>query len=276
MDHQHLELAQALGPGGGDVVLLQHIQHLGADEPGEHGGGAEGQGDRGQHGAGPAGPEGHRQDAPLQTHEVLQQGGHHEVGHTDAQHGNDHGEIVNAAVMLPGGYDTQRQAHQKSQQHRLDTNEQGGTQPAEDDVGHRTAGVEERGTQVAPDQVAQVLDILYRNRIIEAVLFQHLFLLLGGEIVEALGIEGGTGELLHQEEGDGDDNEESENEIYQTFADIFQHSDSSFPFEWLILFRAASGQRRGVEPEFGLLPRSRSPSKDRKKCAGPSRARPRA
>ena len=123
--------------------------------------------------------------------------------------------------MLPGGDDTQGESHRQAQQHRLDADEHGRTKTAEDDVGHRTAGVQERRAQVAPDEVAQVLDVLHRHRIIQSVFFQHDLLLLRRQHGEALGIKRRAGELLHQEEGDCDDNKERKHKIHQALANVF-------------------------------------------------------
>ena len=177
MQQQHPVGRQALGIGGPDIVLRQHLQHRGACDAGDQRHVGDAQRHRRQDQALGEGPEPfpdrlvtlHRQKLPLHGEEVDQDIGQHEARHGEAQHGKAHDQTVDQLARLP----RRQHADGNGQRHRHEQGRErqrhGRLETLGDEARHRQVG-EDRDAHVALQELRRPDEELLDHRTVEAEL----------------------------------------------------------------------------------------------------------
>ena len=109
---------QALGPGGAEIVLAQHLQHARAREARDRRRRGQREGQRGQHHARPALAAEGREPPELDREHEHQHEPQPEPGHGDADQRHQHGEEVRPAAAAHGRGDPGEDAEHRGQAHR--------------------------------------------------------------------------------------------------------------------------------------------------------------
>ena len=179
----HDLLFQALGAGGTNVVVIDHVQHHGAGIAGQRADVREGVG-HGRHGqtvqsalqtaVGNIGISLNREPPQLYAEIENHHQTHPEAGgrHT---HGAAEGQgIVGQTVSPFGGDDAHRHADQHSKRDRIDGQNDGGLHTAADIFKHRLVVIE-GFAPVARDNSLHIVHILYDDGVVEAHLLSQGF-----------------------------------------------------------------------------------------------------
>ena len=120
----HLALYLPLGPGGGNVVLPDNLQHAGTGLPGHSGNAADGIGHHRENIAFPAINAGSRKPTKLKRKQKRHHLGNPEAGHRRGNQRGKHGSIIFPCVLMNRGNNTQRHSGHNRQQHRKRRNHQ--------------------------------------------------------------------------------------------------------------------------------------------------------
>src|SRR5215218_2927779 len=243
------DLAQALGPGQGHVVLAKNLQHLGSGEGRHDGGDFYGEYDRGQYGVPPALEEGRGEESQLEREPVLRQRREHEVGNGDAKHGQERCPAVRKAVVPDGADDAEQQTPYHPQDHRLSAQESGDRQPLQDDLHDGLTTVLVGVPEVSLHQIAHVPGVLHQQGVVQTILGLDLRPRLGREL---LVVERRAGQELHKEPGRRGDNQQDDEGVDEALERIFKHYSSPC--------RDARRTREGPAPEAYADPSRHEPS----------------
>ena len=193
----------ALGAGGADVVLSQHVEHAGFGQTGDIGHGIERQRDHRQHVVGIAGRP-HAHPLQLQAEDQQQNGGQNEAGHRNKQRGHKDDHAVRPAAAAERRHRSQHQPDDERQQGRHAAQRGGYRERFGDHVRNLTSRLE-RNAEIAVRQVAQVDQELFPHWLIQMeALHQH------GFHRRVLGLFTGkrpAGDGVHGKKGDGRDDE---------------------------------------------------------------------
>ncbi len=160
MLEQHLELGNTLCLGGAHIVLAQHIQHGGAHQPGNIGGGVEAQGKNGQNIVLPGGNAHRGQQIQLGAEEIHGHGTYDEAWYGNSAGGHHDNNIIQQLAPVQRGQTPQRNADAQSDQNRDAAQSGGYGELGEDDVLHLAAPLLQRGTEVALQQILHVGDVI--------------------------------------------------------------------------------------------------------------------
>ena len=167
MLEDHQRVLHALGPGRTDVILPQHVQHTGLGQPGDVGHWVHGQRQHRQHVVGIGGaPYAHPLE--LQTEHQQQDGGQHEAGNGHEQRRYENDDSVRPFAPAQGGDGAQHQTGHHGDQRRHQTQPGRHAEGFTDHVADFAARLE-GNAQVALKQVAQIIDKLLAQRLIQPV-----------------------------------------------------------------------------------------------------------
>ena len=205
-----LALAQALGPGGADIVGVEHFQHVGAGVAHQRAHGDDDQGDDGQHqmvgdvpelapavhqGVVAADHAGHVEPAQLHREHQLQDGGEKEGGQGDAHQGAGGDRVVGAGVLLGGGHDAQGDGNDQLEHQGDGPHDEGDGDHLHKLVNHRD-GPAPAVAEVAGEHVLHLDKIAGDDVQVQTILGVEL----GHPLVIGLGARGGgqlPGHALH-------------------------------------------------------------------------------
>ncbi len=156
-------LAHALGAGGADVVLLQHLQHVGAGEPRDIGDRRHRQHDDRKDRLRKAAPAGDRHHIEADGEEIDEEGGEREVGDGDAgdEHQDDAG--VGEAVAVKRRRGAQHDADRDGEEQGGERQDRRDGERGPDHVDDRDAREAERHAEAAVGDVAEIAEELQRG-----------------------------------------------------------------------------------------------------------------
>src|SRR5450830_264970 len=164
-------------------------------------------------------------------HEVQSQGKdeheqyrHDEVGNGYAQERDEHHEIVLPAVLPECTPDAQRNADADGKNHRHHSQCSRHRKSIIDDVVDSTVRVLETGTEVTPQKVLHVVDILLPERVVQVIADLEVLDDLSWQLLFAG--EGPRWKQAHHEEGSGCDNEDDKNHREHTLQNELKHKTS--------------------------------------------------
>ena len=166
----HHALGHALGAGGAHIILLQHLEHEGAREPGQIGRGRDGEDQHRQHRPIEAAPARDRQHAELDAQEIDQKGGEREIRDRQAGHQEQDDGGIGPAVAVDGGAaaregaERERDGERRQRQHRADR------EPVRQHLDHRRVDEAEREPEIALRHMGHIGEELPPQRLVEPVL----------------------------------------------------------------------------------------------------------
>ena len=226
---RHDPLAQALGAGGTDVVLLDDLEHAGAGDAGDLPGGVEPdrQGRQpeltdGAVGAGPHrrvgdGASGHAAQEVGEDHDA--QPGDHEARHRVADHREAGEEVVDPGVLADGGEDTEGHSDADGDDQRSPPELAADAQLAEHERGDLLATDVEGDPEVAMDRPLEEVPVLDQHRLVQPVLMEEE---LQRPAVHPLADEGVAGEGVDHHEDDEGDDQQGQHDDRQPLGDVDQ------------------------------------------------------
>ncbi len=244
----YARFAGALGPGGADVVLVEHLEHAAAGEARDVGGVNETEGKRGQDAVLGEIPAGGVHPAQLQGEEEDEERAHDKGGHADADHGEGGGGVVDAGVFLHRGDDAEGNADGEGDEDGPEAEFEGGGKFVGEDLVDGAVGVFERGAEVdaeggvdvvvgaavlggvgeeAPGgeflrgDVPEVGAVLVEEGLIEAVVRLEVALDFRGD--GFLGGEGAAGHESQHEKRRRDDDEQDGDRLQEAAKDEAEH-----------------------------------------------------
>ena len=192
-------LGEAFGAGGADVVLAELFEHAGADHAGEDGGHGASHSDGGENDVGEAAGAGDWEPSQLDGEQNNEDGAEGDVGKREAEEADYRDEaIVPSVAMLRGvdsGGDGERDGDEQSGEgefkgERVTLNEKFGDGLV----------VADGASEVAVEDAALVVEVLFRERSVEAVgVAGGGDIGGGGAFAEHLG-DGVSGDQVDQEE----------------------------------------------------------------------------
>ena len=130
-----LQGRHALGASGADVVLRENVEHAAAGESGEVGCDPEGEGDGGENDVGGSGPTGDVEPTERLGDIDLEEGPENKGDDTDSCHGDEHGEVVKALVVIERGNDAQGDSDENAEDEGDETEHHGDWKGLRDEVG---------------------------------------------------------------------------------------------------------------------------------------------
>ena len=239
-----LSLAQALGPGGADIVGAEHLQHV---RPGVAHQGAHGDHRQYQHRQHQV--VGHVQDlshavelvvvAPDEAHQIkpaqahgenqLHQGGEEEGGQRDTHQGKGGDRVVRPGVLLGGGHHPQGDGNNQLQNQGNGPHDEGGPDAVLEDIYHGL-GELPAVAEVAPDHLAQLHEVAGDDAHIQMVLRVELVKPLAVGLAAGLlaelhghGLHVACGQTAHQHIDDKADKEQDHHAEQQALDNVFSH-----------------------------------------------------
>src|SRR5450756_16069 len=169
-------------------------------------------------------PAGGRHDVQSQGKDEHEQYRHDEVGDGHAQECNEHHEIVLPAVLPECTPDAQRDADDDGEKHRHRSQYGRHGKSIIDDVVDSTVFVLETGTEVPPQKVLDVVDILLPDRIVQVIAGLEVLDDLRWQLLFAG--EGPRWKQAHHEKGSGCDNEDDKNHREHALQNELEHRTS--------------------------------------------------
>ena len=175
---------QALGPGGQDVVLAQHLEHGRAQKARHAGQTPEGINEYGQqqmpaqvgqlaqgrkHGIVHGGQAGNRQYGPVDAEKEHEQQGQPEAGHGEADKDQHRGGAVEQSALAPGRDDADGHGDGQGEHQRNDVHGKGQGQPLADLVPDGPVVAGEGLAEVEADELAEPIHILHGQRPVEPI-----------------------------------------------------------------------------------------------------------
>ena len=149
-----------------------------------------------------------------------------EGGHAVAEEGEEHTDAVEDRVLLGGGDDAGRETDQEGDDGRSRRQDEGVLKALQDE-GQDLGALLEGDAEIALEDLAQPLDVLDVDRLVEPEGFAQVGDILGagGETEEGLGDV--PGDQFHQEEDDEGDPEEDRDQTEQPAQNVGRHAGGS-------------------------------------------------
>ncbi len=214
--------ADALGASGADEVGAHHLDHRGAHQARDDGDLRQGQRDD-------------RQEQVVEVHpsEIEAAGGEpfqvdaeqhgeqrtgHERGDGDADHGDAHHRVVGKRVLPDGGEHAEQDAEEHGDGDREQTDGQRDGQALAQQLADVLVVENHGGAEVALHHFAQIVEILFLDRLVEAEAGLEVGFDRRGQ--HAFGRVRVAGRRAHHEEHDGDDHQHGRDRRKHAAADI--------------------------------------------------------
>ena len=155
------ELAHALGSGGADIVLSDHVQHAGAHEAGDVAAGRQRQGDHRKHVGRSAGEAGGRYQFQFHGEQNHKRGGDHKARNRDSHRGKHPDHIVLPLLPAQRRETAKRYADHRSHHHRNGADLGGDRERLLDNIHNRLIlGLHIADAEIAVQQVFQIIRVL--------------------------------------------------------------------------------------------------------------------
>jgi hypothetical protein len=205
MAEDDVEAPESLGPRGDYVVGLHDLEHARSREPRREGDVEAREGEDGKEITAGIGDAVGREPSQLEREDVQEDGGDDEGGDGDAQGGEGHDEPVGPFVLPERGEDAEGHAQGEDEEKRHGAETGGDREALADELIDAHALVLDRGSQVQPGEALEVDDELPPQRLVEVVARAQRLLHLRRQ--HAVAREGPAGNGVHEEEGQGHDEE---------------------------------------------------------------------
>jgi hypothetical protein len=223
-------LAQALGPGGRDVLRADDLEHAGAEQPGEKRGPSDTERERGHqnvlrvtpeargahHGLASAGqvyPARARQPpAQADGEDEEQQDTEEELRNGDPDHGHGRGGVVGPRVLAQGTDDGGRDRDRERHRHREDDQLEGDRETYHHVV-ENGASTEDRRAPIPLHELAEPDEVLKEDRLVEPIVLAGLDRVFLGVRVAEQRDDRIARDRSHHDEHDERDAEDGRNDL---------------------------------------------------------------
>ena len=199
-------LGHALGARGSDIILLHDLEHRGTGHARDVRDGGEGEARHRQDVVLPCAQAVGRQPLEHAGEQIQQQNGDDEQRHAHADGRDHHGYAVKQAAALDRGGHAQQHADHQRQQHRQNTDARGNREAALDQVVDLHAGILIGNAEVAVENLVEVGEILFIQRLIQTVFLVEALHDGLGHALLAFG-KRAAGNGMHQKEAGGNQND---------------------------------------------------------------------
>ena len=234
-------LRRALGPRCPDEVLVQHLEHPAAGEPRDRGGVGDAQHDGRQHAVRGTVPARGVEPAEMDGEGEHEQRPDHEGRNRDARHAEGRRRVVDPSVAADGRKSAERDADEQRERERERAELGGDRELVGDDLVDGAVGVLERRSQVALDETAEIIEVLFPERLVEPVMRLEVAQDLRGH--RLLRRERTTGHESNHEERRRDDEEQREQRLQEARRDETKHGSG-------VRWQIAERRQGGIDSDF--------------------------